>query len=350
MAQLILFLLALPSWSADFVLLGKVSWKPKTVIEKTQFGGISALVLRANTLVLLSDDRGYVNEPRFYEFDIRPDGKLWKFENPKLRMLTLPPSTKIREIVDPESMVALDEGFLIGSEGDNNKKPRVPPRIFRAGPTGAWQEEVVLPEKLLPESVGRQKMGVSNNFAFEALTISEKKDFIWFTTERPLVQDSEVKENLYRYRLFQMKKSAKTFKLDQELYFEGPLRPSREGVSLLHGFTDIIQIKDKVFWLLERTLRLKGKNLLYDCRLIEMDFARATQVQDDLSLLKVKSPTAAEILKVHELTFENEALGNCEGMAFGPGVDAYQKTLWVVTDNNFSKTDDTVLYFFGVKE
>src|SRR2546423_1700606 len=72
-AQLILSLLFLagPTWSAEFVLLGQTHWDYKTIFEKTTFGGISAMVIDHNKLLLLSDDRGYVNEPRFYEMDIK---------------------------------------------------------------------------------------------------------------------------------------------------------------------------------------------------------------------------------------------------------------------------------------
>lgn len=349
MAQLIFILLsAISGWSTELVLLGEQHWPVKANFENTQFGGISAILIKGEKLALLSDDRGYVNEPRFYEFDIKKGSKFWAFENPKVHFITLPKTGKFAEVLDPESMAMLPDGFLIGSEGDNNKKPRVPPRIFQVSRDGKWQAEVKLPAAVIPEPTGQQKNGISNNFGFEAMTVSADQKLLWFTAERPLIQDTDIKENNFRHRLFQFKKnSSNSFVPDQELYFETLLPPKQSGVPLLHGLTDILSYGQKKFWFLERALRLDGKSLRYDCRILEMDFTNATRVEGVAKLPDGVGLVPAKISKIYEL---EKNMGNCEGFAFGPPTTGYAKTLWIVTDNNFSKFEDTILYFFGVKE
>jgi hypothetical protein len=348
-AQLVLAILflSLPAQAVEFIPLGEVRWSPKKVIEKTKFGGISAVILKNEKLYLLSDDRGLVDEPRFYEFDVVKNKNLWNFTNEKVYLFSLPKKEKLKEVLDPESFVMVEGGFLIGSEGDNNKKPRVAPRVFQIDSKGKWLADIQLPEKLIPEATGQQKKGVANNFAFEAMTASP--EFLWFTTERPLVQDVDLKDDKYRFRLFQFKKN--TLTADQEFYFEGLKPQSRSGIPIVSGWTDMIYRNEKTFWLLERTLRLTSKKLLeFDCRLIEYDFSQASSVAAEDSLVKAKKLTAALVKNTYDLKFKDRALGNCEGFLVGPGTGEYKTTLWVVTDNNFSKMEDTALYFFGVKE
>src|SRR5690606_37079031 len=142
--------------------------------------------------------------------------------------------------------------FLIASEGDNNKRPRVPPRIFEVDAEGKWLRDLKLPEVLIPEALGQTKKGVSNNFSIEAMALSKEGTGIWFTTEKPLVQDITLESDKSPYRLFYF--DLKTGKSEQ-YFFEAPeMEEQTEGVVLVRGWTEIIHLGDKKFWLLERSL------------------------------------------------------------------------------------------------
>jgi hypothetical protein len=147
-----------------------------------------------------------------------------------------------------------------------------------------------------------------------------------------------------------MKKEKGTFKAGHEFYFEGLEPISGEGISLVSGWSDMLYRGEKTFWILERSLRLlPTRSLSYDCRLAEIDFSGASQVENENTLPQAKNLTPAKVKKTYSLDFKGQSLGNCEGIVIGPPSGEYKQTLWVVTDNNFSK-DDTALYFFGVKE
>lgn len=352
MAQLIFAILfSQLAWSLELVPLQEIRWNSKTEIQKTKLGGISAILIRDQNLYLLSDDRGLVAEPRFYSFKLKYENKTWKLKDEKVHFLSMPKNGKLKQVLDTESMVFFADGFLIGSEGDNNKKPRVPPRIFAVDSLGRWQFDLRLPEKLLPELTGQQKKGVSNNFAFEAMTISPDQEVLWYVTERPLVQDNSLKDEKAQFRLFQMKKIKDQFVADEEFYLEGLPSSSGEGISLVQGWTDMLHREGQKFWILHRALRLQPTKILdFECRLAELDFSRASRVGGVAELPKAKNLTAALVKNTIDLGFKGRPLGNCEGMVVGPAVEGYKSTLWVVTDNNFSKSEDTAIYIFGVKE
>ena len=337
--------------ASELVLLGEIHWPTKTFIQKTRFGGLSGITFRGDKVFFVSDDRGQFNEPRFYEFDIKKDKKIWKLENPQVHFVGLPPEIERHQVLDLEAIAALPQGnFLISSEGDNNKKPRVPPRIFEVTGDGKWVQDVTLPPRVIPEATGQQKMGIGNNFGFEAMTLSKESQNLYFISERPLVQDADVKDKANQHRFYQMKRGKDQYELVSEKLVHGPPPPMGNGMTLVQGFSEMIQWEDQIFFLLDRSLKvMSGRLLSFECRLIELDLTKASDTSKLERLTDAKNLSPAQIHQTHQLKTSGEDLGNCEGMAVGPGTEEYKQTLWIITDNNFSKSVDTVLYFYGVK-
>ena len=282
-----------------------------------------------------------MNEPRFYEFQIKKDKNIWKLENGQVHFTGLPSNLsdieKRKQVLDQEAITALPNGnLLISSEGDGNKKPRIPPRIFEVKTSGEWVRDVLLPAIVMPEPTGQQKQGVGNNFAFEAMTTSPKGENLYFVSERPLLQDVDFKSEKNHFRFFQMKFKDDHFESPTEKYLEGPAAPVGNGIPVVQGFSEMTWVSDHQFLILDRTLKvLGGHTLSFECRLLEVEL--------------LESSATAKIQKIHPLKRGTEDLGNCEGMAFGPPTGEYKQTLWIINDNNFSASEDTVLYFFGVK-
>jgi hypothetical protein len=354
------FLFLSPAQAVEFVRLGEFHWATKALVDNTRVGGLSGMTFKGDKVFMVSDDRGTEDEPRFYEFDFKKDKKVWKLENGVVHFVTLPKTNKLKEILDQEAIIALPSGnFLISSEGDNNKKPRVPPRIYEVTPGGKWLRDIPLPPKVIPESTGQQKIGIGNNFGFEAVALSADAQDLYFMSERPLIQDADVKDTVNRYRMIHYHSDGPSekgkFAPTHEWYVESLPPSDKPGIPLVRGWSEMLGLGDLKFLVLERSLKLVGgRQLFYECRLAELDMTNASEVSKlaKLTVAPTLSPplTPAKIVKIHNLaTIPSENMGNCEGMAFGPATDEYKQTLWIVTDNNFSKTDDTVLYFYGVR-
>ncbi len=348
---LFLFLVGFQVSASEFVLLGEIRWPTTEKIQKTRFGGISGITFQSNKVFFVSDDRGQLNEPRFYEFQIKKDKNIWKLEGGKVHFLGLPPDASRRQILDLEAIAALPSGnFIISSEGDNNKKPRVPPRIFEVSLDGKWVRDILMPARAVPEATGQQKIGIGNNFGFESMAVSDQAQNLYFISERPLIQDIDVKDTFNQFRFYQMKQKQDHFEISGERLVHGPPPSTEAGVALVQGFSEMIVKDEQKFLLLDRTLKINSSRLLtFECRLIELDVAKASDTSKIEKLTEAQKLQAAQISHVHSLKSGASELGNCEGMAFGPGNDEYKQTLWIITDNNFSKSVDTVLYFYGVK-
>ncbi len=355
MEKLVVFILYLLTFlsaqASEVVLLGQLNWSTKEKIQKTRFGGISGITFRDDKIFMVSDDRGQINEPRIYEFQIKKDKKIWKLENPQVHFLNSTISFDKKKILDLEAISALPNGnFLISSEGDNNKKPRVAPRIFEITPTGEIVQDLLLPPRVIPESTGQQKMGIGNNFGFEAMTSSADGQEIFFISERPLVQDTSDKNEMTNFRFYQMKRPTENEGFISEKLVQGPPPPTGNGVPLIQGFSEILMMGDKRFLALDRTLKVLGsQRMSFECRLVELDLNQASDTSKVENLSEVKNLEPAKMIKIHALKAGTQDLGNCEGMSLGPSTEEYRQTLWIITDNNFSKSEDTVLYFYGVK-
>ncbi|MEZ0392047.1 MAG: esterase-like activity of phytase family protein, partial [Pseudobdellovibrionaceae bacterium] len=162
----------------QFVLPHKMSYK------KSVLGGLSGLYLDGPVLYAVSDDRGNINEPRIYEFQLTVREKEFKVEPQGVIFLTVNESalshksTKSKsrlfsKVLDLEGLSMTPWGdFLLVNEGDCNHKPRVNPQLFSVKKDGIIQKEFEVPSHFLPEPSGEQKTGVQNNLAFESVTLN----------------------------------------------------------------------------------------------------------------------------------------------------------------------------------
>ena len=191
----------------------------------------------------MSDDRGQVNEPRFYEFRIKKENKIWKLENGQVHFIQWPVGRSPQNIVDQEAIAKLPNGnFLISSEGDNNKKPRVPPRIFEITEVGKWVRDLPMPARVVPESTGQQKIGIGNNFGFEAMAASSDGNELFYLSERPLVQDIDSQNSKTYFRFYQMKYKSDHYEPWSEKLVNGPMSRQDRGMTVTQGFSEMISI------------------------------------------------------------------------------------------------------------
>ncbi|MBC7429056.1 MAG: esterase-like activity of phytase family protein, partial [Bacteriovorax sp.] len=123
--------------------------------QETEIGGLSGLVYdkKTNRLLAISDDRGKVNETRFYEFDIaaltdksfavKPaavvklkgkDGHYFKGSQSDFEGISLNPSGDV----------------LIGSEGPYKGASPANPEFYRFSREGAYKELLPIPAKFSP--------------------------------------------------------------------------------------------------------------------------------------------------------------------------------------------------------
>jgi 3-phytase len=324
-----------PSLTAEAIALIPGSEK----FQKTLVGGLSALTYHADHVLLLSDDRGKVNDPRFYESElIFKDGKL-ELKISAVRFIKDLPGLKDHSVVvDPEGLARLGDGsLLISSEADTNRKPREKNRIMKFSAAGSYLEDIPVPEDLQGEPTGLQKKGSQGNYGLEGLSLTPAGDFLWAAAERALVQEPNRRRLRFdRYKLGDHGK----FQLDKTVSYiaDEAVEGSRE---VLRGVSAILALDADHLLVIERSaVFLPAKILGYGGGIFfancQKDPCEKTLVLDfEMDLGKIR---------------ESRGVANFEGLSWGPLKSDGTKTVLLLSDNNLSRSVATELLIFSFKE
>lgn len=337
------------AWSAQAVSLQYISQAEISAdfkYQKTLVGGLSGLVFDKNESrwFTISDDRGQKAEPRIYEFKITSTNPL-KIEIVDKIILKMDK----KKVVDFEALSVLPWGnFLVATEGDNNRKPRVMPELFDIKRKGIFVRTYPAPEEFNPELTGQQKKGIQNNKGFEGLSASPAGDAWLVATEAPLLQEKDSSLiRLIEYRMPEawVIKPQKQYVVALEKY------QSAQELVMVHGVSEICWYQDNKLWLLERRLKAtKESGISVEAKIFEVKI----DPKHELSLLKKdEAPKPLEKKLLLDLSSVPELKGqlnNFEGMTLGPNLPDGRKLLLLVTDNNFLKEIPTRFVALAIKE
>ena len=324
--------------------LGIVTFPTGTEFAGTEVGGLSGITYDAKRGVYyaLSDDRSQRDPARYYTVAIDlSDGSLdpgdVTFEDVTfLRDQTgnlFPPRS-----VDPESIELVKPGQLfISSEGDADADPIIDPFVNRFNLAGKQNLVLPVPDKFLPNADGTQ--GVRDNLAFESLTSTPNRKFLFTATENALVQDGPktTVDNGSPSRLLMYKLNRRWPGLEF-VYEVGPIpkAPIPADSFADNGLVDLQALDNKgTFLAMERSFAVGVGNTVI---LYETSIKHATNVARIFSL---SDPGVSYVPMSKEWVADFEAdLGvrpdNLEGMTFGPTLPDGRQLLIVVSDNNFN--------------
>ena len=358
----LLILLSLPfitSLKAEETLrfIGFQNYATGEKFNGTEIGGLSGIVYDQMTkkLLAVSDDRGFVNEPRFYEFDLILNEKTFKVTPSKVTKLKTKELTFFKKgYADFEAITLLKDGdILISSEGGINKNPPLNPEVIIFSANGDYKSQLTIDDKFLPyPTKSEATRGPRDNQSFETLNLALDGKTLFLATEESLFQDGPTttanESSLIRIILH------KDLKAYKEVAYPLEKIDALKGVDLspgTTGLTDIAAIDENNFYTLERTyLPFQNKNIIriFRCQIN----SETTDVADLASLAKQKIITVKKTLVADLDDFMNlmtpASLDNIEGIAFGPDLENKNKTLIVVSDNNFGKTQRTLLMAFEI--
>ena len=358
-------LAASPAEAISLRFLGDLNLKTGTKADGTDFGGISGLAYdRARDVVYaISDDKGDLQPPRYYTISYR-----FEAGRPVLGAIKSNPLLDVssrsfpKGELDPEA-IAYTSAYggvrYYSSEGNGRVYPRIMPGIFELGSNGRIAARFPIPAKFLPETTGTQTKGVRDNAAFESLTISPRHS-IFSAAEMPLVQDDTPadfeKGGLSRIIHFARLKSPSAKPREYVYKIEANPKPEGAVTDLGNGISEMLALNDTELLVVERGTSLGLKGARNRIRIYRASLGGATDVSRVASL---KSRSFRPVEKrlvldldtiLPELDRDFRSTDNIEGMTFGPRLPNGNRTLILVSDNNFNPLQRTQFLAFEIKE
>lgn len=313
---------------------GLAHFPPRKEIKKTRVGGLSGLAYAGGKIWMVSDDRGKFGPPRVYTGTLALEPKIdWRI-NDVVELKGVPGVKSLKHFLDPEGFARLPSGeWLVTSEADTDRKPRETNRLMKFTGAGDYIGDVEFPAAIQPNPTGEQKKGTMNNFGPEGLSVCGNGS-LWTALERPLVQSGGTAVRFDRWE-----PKDKTFVPKDEHSYE-PAASDKDDREILRGVSEILCMPDGKLLVLERSATLTAKGLGYGGGLFLADCAKDKCVKSevlrfsrDLSKLRDGKPVA-----------------NFEGLAFGPALKDGRKTVLMISDDNFDRTDGTELVVMTMKE
>lgn len=302
-------------------------------VEGTKVGGLSGIDYHNGTYYLVCDHPG---NPRYYKATIDITGR--KIDTVHITdVVELEKSPFLKDNhLDLESIRVEQERVILSSEGSiQNEKD---PSIFYITHEGTYISHFSLPAYFMAS--GNQKP--RNNGVFEGLAQSFDGSGYWAGMELPLAKDGS------KPKLFPTRSPVRITHFDKE---SG--EASRQFVMQLehitkipwlyfavNGLTELLEYAPDKFLVLERAFSAGHGTKGNTVRIFDLDASMATNTLNQPNLKDIKYKAATKNLifdfKPYRKTLKEQIIDNIEGMTFGPDLPNGNKTLLLVSDDNFS--------------
>ena len=338
-------------------LLGEQVLAPGLQFQGTTVGGLSGIDLdpRTGDYVLICDDRSDKQPARFYTASVDVDTNgLGPIELTGTHPLLRPDgSTYPKGTVDPEDL-RVDPwtgGYLWSQEGERTLDPLVliDPSIQTARTDGTPGRTLPLPDV---ERMSADEHGPRQNLAIEGVTFAAAGTLVVSAVEGPLWQDGPA-ATTERGALSRITVQTRAghllaqYAYPQEPVFAAPNPPGAFATTGVPAILAVDPVDPPRFLVLERSFVTGVGNKI---RLFEIDTRGATNVASRDSLAAGKSVAPVRKRLVADLAdLDLSTVDNVEGMTWGPRLPTGERTLLLVSDDNFAASQVTQLIALAVR-
>ncbi len=327
--------------------------------QGTPVGGLSSIDYdkTSDSYLMICDDRSALQPARYYRARIalNPAGIDTVIFIEKVNLQKNDGSTYPKNSLDPEAMrynpgtkelVWLSEGERrVGKD-----TVLVDPGIFVSA-AGKYTGEFPIAANARM-TTGAQ--GPRQNGSFEALSFSEGGRNLWVALEEPLYQDgprADVEESKSLVRFYKYDFATRT-NIAQYAYDLDPVAyaPILSSAFRVNGITDILEAGNDQFLVLERSF--STGRLPCTVKIFLADMKSGSEVKEIAALTDntaVKPVSKQLLLNMDDLGIY---IDNIEGITWGPILPNGNRTLLLVSDNNFQsfqKTQILLLEFVSSK-
>lgn len=336
--------------------------------QGTTVGGLSSIDYdrRTGEYVFICDDRSANQPARFYTARIGgvgDGGGLSPIEltgtKPLLRKdgTTYPPlpdndptRPQADQTIDPEEL-RVDPwtgDYLWSQEGERADGTLIDPSIRVAGRDGSFHRDLALADnsRMHPESGPRQNLGP------EAITYAGLGGLVTSALEAPLLQDGP-EATTEHGALSRISVQARVggpfaqYAYPQEPVFAEPVPDTAFATTGVTAILPVDAVNPTRYLMLERSFVTGVGNKV---RIFEIDTAGATNVlhTDSLDRAKNVRPVAKKLIADLD-DFGLSTVDNIEGMTWGPALPNGERSLLLVSDDNFAASQVTQVVALGIR-
>ncbi len=315
-------------------------------VDGTLVGGLSGIDFdaAAGLLWAISDDRSENAPARIYQVKLTFSAdRLFTADVQKAVTLlqadgkAYPKAAAGGDVPDPEALRLDPTNPTVlwwSSEGDRNRNLKPFVRAVDRG--GKHIADLPVPAMFTPFS--DREAGARNNLAFEALSFSADGATLWVGMEGARYEDGPV-ASVVAGSVTRFTHIARDGRVLGQYAYPVDAIPARPGTgkNADNGVTEILALDERRMLVIERAgVQGDDNNYVNYIRLYEADLEGATDVAEMPSLT---GGTYKPMTKRLVLDLAKTPIGyvdNIEGMTFGPALANGNRTLILVSDNNFN--------------
>jgi len=319
--------------------------------KETTVGGLSSIDYdeKSDMYYLVCDDRSAINPARYYAAKIKIGQQKIDTVIFTNRYFMLDQGGKtypgIKEnpfrVPDPEGMRYIPAGrnLVWSSEGERSFRANDTilnnPAIYLINKAGMWKDSFRLPANLI---MSAEEKGPRQNGVLEGMSFTNDFRFLMTNVEEPLYEDGpraapERNQAMIRFFEFDTKTKKPTRQFAYELEPVAHL-PNPANAYYINGVPEFLYIGNDQLLVLERSY--STGRIPCTIRIFLADYKHATDVS---SLPSLKNKDAYEPMK-KTLLLNMDQLGiftdNIEGITLGPVLPNGNRSVILVSDNNFS--------------
>ena len=333
--------------------------------QGTTVGGLSGLDRdpRTGQYVIISDDRSALQPARFYTASIPVDEHgvgpvTFTSTHALLRKdgTTYPPVTATTGTVDPED-IRVDPwtgNYLWSQEGQRTVAAGKPPVLVQPSVgvvhrDGSYVRTLPLPDD---ERITAENRGPQDNFSLEGLTYAAGGSLVVSEVEGPLLQDAPnatTEHGTLSRMTVQTRGGAvlAQYVYPQEPLFANPVPPTAFSITGVSAMLAVDPHDPTRYLMMERGFAV---GVGYRIQIFEVDTRGATNVKDYDTLAGKRFKPVSKHLVADLADYPLSTVDNVEGMTWGPRLPTGERTLVLVSDDNFAADEVTQVIALAVRD
>jgi hypothetical protein len=316
------------------------------IVDATLAGGLSGIDYDPETggWIAISDDPSENAPARYYTLDLAYDhDSIDTFEI--LSAVTLlqengepyPDAQSGGNVPDLESIRFDPQSDDVWYASEGSDDSGIDPFIAASDPDGKLITSLVIPMFMVP---GDENRGPRENLAFEGLTFSVDGASLWVANEGPLYQDGEPSshESTSYSRITQIDREGNVI---GQFACQIDRLPEQPETSATIGFSEILAVSERSFLVIERASVETPTTINYYVRIHEVSVDGATDISGIDALESTAFVPASRRLVLDLNAAGVEPMTNVEGIAWGPDLENGNRSLVLVSDDNFHEDQVT---------